>query len=332
MYCKYLHGYAVTYIGFDSGRERIDLESVDVKYVSLSGTFFDRAIRFYGSIYNELRAHDYDVVFIKNFDFCFLIRLFDFRPRYVLDIRSGSVKWSRNHRKFQNLKIKLNTLFFRYITVISEGLAEQLNLRNYHIVPLASDIYSRKPKSYRDLKLVYIGTLGDRNIHHTVEGLKIFLNNNRVQGLEYHLFGTAAEHQVKLVKDTIEYCRLSDYVFLHGYKSHAELAYYWDYCNVGISYVPVEDFFYYQPPTKTYEYILSGMICIGTNTHENRILISDENGVLCEDNPESFAEALSYIHSNGKTYDSDVIRATLKDHTWDKVIKRDLQQYLDSMH
>jgi len=38
-----------------------------------------------------------------------------------------------------------------------------------------------------------------------------------------------------------------------------------------------------QPATKTFEYILSGMVCIATSTYENKKLINNINGVLCND-------------------------------------------------
>ena len=110
---------------------------------------------------------------------------------------------------------------------------------------------------------------------------------------------------------------------------HFELQPFFDSCNIGISYVPVTDYYNHQPVTKTYEYIMSGLVCLGTGTYENEIVINENNGVLCADNPESFARALKKISMNRGKYISTTIRNTIKNHTWESIVKTKLLPVLE---
>lgn len=62
------------------------------------------------------------------------------------------------------------------------------------------------------------------------------------------------------------------------------------------------------------------MVCIATSTYENKKLINNINGVLCNDNPESFARALEEIKENKHKYNSEAIRETLMNYTWENII------------
>src|SRR5690606_31743303 len=85
---------------------------------------------------------------------------------------------------------------------------------------------------------------------------------------------------------------LQDVVNFHGRMSHTDAQVFFDRSNIGISYVPLTSYYDHQPPTKTYEYILSGMPVVATETSENVKLINSVNGVLCKDTPDSFADGL----------------------------------------
>lgn len=44
-------------------------------------------------------------------------------------------------------------------------------------------------------------------------------------------------------------------------------------------YVPITDYYEYQPPTKTFEYVLSGLLCLATATSSNKEVITEEKVV-----------------------------------------------------
>lgn len=60
-------------------------------------------------------------------------------------------------------------------------------------------------------------------------------------------------------------------------------------------YVQVASCYDKRPAIIAFEYLLSGMACIATNTLMNRLIVDKSNGVLCNDTPESFASALSEL-------------------------------------
>lgn len=212
-----------------------------------------------------------------------------------------------------------------HITVISESLAKLLKLKKSTILPLGADMISETIKNFSLMKLIYVGTITNRNIHDTIKGFKQFQLENDVQ-LSYDIFGCGIESDEKKI---IEAIGSSKNIYFHGYKHHSEIQKYFDECTIGVSYVPITSYFDVQPPTKTYEYILSGLICIATKTFENSKLITPQNGVLCEDNSESFLKALEVIWANKKMYDSEVIRASLKDHTWKNIVETKLKPMLN---
>jgi nucleoside-diphosphate-sugar epimerase len=70
---------------------------------------------------------------------------------------------------------------------------------------------------------------------------------------------------------------------------------YFDIHNIGVSYIPMLKCFDNQPPTKTFEYLLSGMPVIATATNANKDIINDVNGVLINDNSEEVYNGLTAI-------------------------------------
>ena len=83
-----------------------------------------------------------------------------------------------------------------------------------------------------------------------------------------------------------------------------------------------------QPPTKTFEYLLSGMPVIATATYENSLVVNDGNGVLINDTADSFCEGLEKLANNRVVYNSEKILTTCKQYTWENIIHNDLKSYL----
>ena len=95
---------------------------------------------------------------------------------------------------------------------------------------------------------------------------------------------------------------------------------YFDNSNVGLSFVPITDYYNDQPPTKTYEYCLSGIVCIATATTINKELITPKNGVLIDGTIDGVKKGIEAYWSNRAEYDSKVIRDVLHDCTWDNIV------------
>jgi hypothetical protein len=334
-YCVYLkESYNITYICFESGRKKIILEGVEVIYIPAEGTFLNRGIDFFKFSRKHIRQNNFQLIFIIYYQSAALLKLVSPGNKFILDIRTANVNRSYLKRLIYDFLMRSEMMFFENITVISESLAQKLNLKSHktHILPLGSDVLSETKKSFSTLMLLYVGTLNFRNIHQTLEGLSLYLKESNIkkQSISYDIFGSGDIEEEILITETITNNNLSEIVKFHGRKNHEELKPYFDKCNVGISYIPITDYFDCQPPTKTYEYVNAGLACIATSTQENIKLINDKNGVLCTDNSESFADALNFIYENQANYDSEEIRATLISSSWNNVVSKNLKKYLES--
>jgi glycosyltransferase involved in cell wall biosynthesis len=187
---------------------------------------------------------------------------------------------------------------------------------------LGADVISSNFKSFDELRLLYVGTLNGRRIEDSIKGLAIFINNNSSIPIKYVIIGDGTE--LNSIKKLISDLQLSNIVKMYGRVPHFKLKPFFDIANVGVSYIPITEYYQHQPPTKTFEYILSGMPCIATRTYENTKLITEENGVLCDDTPESFALAMEVILKNKAQYRSDNIRDSLKEFNWENIVRNRL--------
>jgi len=322
-YCQYLRDdFDITYFCFDAGLKRLEMPGVNVQYISSKGFRLLRGTRFI--LWALFTVFGFKgIVFIHYFKNCQLLKHLLPWKKMILDIRSLSINKNEKIRIEYDNRLKKEIRYFDFVTIISEGLRKKidLDLNKSAILPLGADIISRKDKKFNEnVKLLYAGTLNGRNIHQTIIGLYFFLKENpSYKNIVYDIIGDGKE--LSDLKKLVSEYKLENIVKIHGRIPHFEINPFFDKCNIGISYVPMTDYYEHQPVTKTYEYILSGMPCIATKTYENRQLITSENGVLCDDDPKSFALGLEQIIANLDTYKSEKIRSTLIDNTWENISK-----------
>lgn len=332
MHCKYLRNdFRVTYICFDNGYPKIKEDGVEVTYVPWNSSYFKNGLRFMRSCINHYKTNKTEYLFAVYFPLVSLLKTILGHRNMILDFRTGSVDGSKSKRRITNTLMRFESLFFKRISVISESLALKLklNMRKVFVLPLGADILSTKNKTFDSLRLFYIGTLDGRNIHDTVYGLKLFHESNYSADLKvsYDIVGNGNSEYVTLLQKAIENTGLQKEVIFHGKKLHKELKYYFDHCNIGVSYIPITEYYDCQPPTKTFEYVNAGMVCMATEIQENKKLITSENGLLCQDNPESFCIALIEFSKDLKKWDSNMIRNTLSHYNWAN-ISENLKNYI----
>jgi len=232
--------------------------------------------------------------------------------------------------------IKIEANFFKHISAISNNLIKKLSLpRRTSIIPIGADIISSKTKTFNSLNLLYVGTLFNRNIEQTIIGFSNFYHRykNKIN-LSYTIVGSShTPLELEGLKILVREKKLTGVVNLAGQIPHDKLTSFFDNHNIGVSYIPKTDFFNAQPPTKSFEYMLSGMPVLATNTKENRLIIHPHNGVLINDNAEAFFQGLIQIYHNRKRYNSNHIRATSSNHQWvniSTILKEKLNAILDT--
>jgi glycosyltransferase involved in cell wall biosynthesis len=333
MYCKYLRNeYSITYFCFDQGLKKNDLDGIRIKYVPYKSGRIVRLLRFYQLVINFTRHTKVDIIFTIQFKLCFLLAIFSRAKVKILDYRTGNLSLNPLLRKIGNCFLKIDSLFFRHITVISEGLLKILHLNRSRtlILPLGGDSISTQLHSFEILNLLYVGTLTSRNIYQTIAGLAIFLSKypDIADSVSYSIIGFGTPEDETKIKETIDLYLMNNNVHFLGHIKFEDLTSHFNSSNIGVSYVPKTPYYDHQPVTKTFEYANSGLFTIATSTFENRQVITDENGILCEDTPEDFAIAIEKVYLSRHEINDLKIRSSLTDYLWIEIIRNILKPYL----
>lgn len=328
-WCEYLKDkYNITYIGFDLGYKKIELNEINVIYISSSGKKIIRGIRFIllTILYLLLSR---GAVLISYFEGCYFFKIIYPHKKMLLDIRTLSIHQNQIIRKKYDKKIKFSCSFFNYITIISKGVKDKLNIKNnnYSILPLGADIISTSKKSYNELKLLYVGTFDGRDIDKTIIGLSMFIKRNPEVNISYNIVGDGNYNTKKEYEQLAKTLGIEKNTKFWGRIPYDMLKPFFDNCNVGISFIPKTDWYNNQPPTKTYEYIMSGLYCLATSTSSNQEIVNPTNGILHEDDALSFCEAIEQLYLIKDTIKQN--NTINKKDTWDNIVKNILIPIID---
>ena len=331
-YCRHLRErYRTAYLCIDHGLPRKELPGVDVLYCGRRpfgkvevGLLLDSSA--------AIRRFTPNIVFLRRTKFSFLLGLRHLRTPMIFDVRSGSVEADAQRRVVENAVLWFNARFFRHITVISEGLAQQLRLpRRARVLPLAANPPPRLTRAPRDgLRLVSVGTFKNRHLERTVEGLGRFLvaAGSGVQ-VRYTIvgFGSSAERHA-IEKAVIDH-DLVGTVEVRDRLDHEAVPALLAEHNVGVAFTPQVPWFEYQPSTKIYEYLHSGLLCVATDSAANRAVVNDANGVLFDDTPEAFALALRRIVELLPRWRPSAVAEGVQNFTWEHVVADTLVPLLE---
>lgn len=310
---------------------KMNLPDVDVVYVNLHKNKLLRYLIFIREFNRFIRSNKFDLIFHVHTKYTLVIRLLNLIKPIVLDIRTGDLSNNNIVRYLKNRKISLIAFFYRHVSVISESLAKEVAIpeQKSFILPLGGEFQDIPTKNFKYLKLLYVGTIDNRNIHDTVYGLSEYIKRYPWEEISYDIVGTGSKYWLRLLNKAIADTNLSDKVSLHGSKSLSEVLPFFEICNIGIVYIPQKEYYEFQPSTKLYESLLAGMPVIATNTYENRFALKEECGILTEDDPASFCNALEKINTKKHLYDSDKIKMLYRDHGWDNIVKNKLEKYIE---
>lgn len=324
--CYYWAKYAsgnnieITYFGYSGSNWNID----NVKLITIphSQNKFKLLFTFYKELFKEIKGRKHENIIFCYWNLCFLLPIIFPKKNIVLDIRTASVAPSLIKRLAFNLGVRFSSLFFKRVSVISKaiGLILKINPEKLVQLPLGAEILSITNKDFtKEVRLFYIGILDQRKIVNTIIGFKYFVETISPNA-RYDIIGYGSEKEEKRIIDLIANDNLSKNVFFHGKKSHAEAKYLFDVCNTGVSYIPLKSYFDKQSPTKTYEYILSGLNVIATNTSANCEIINNSNGVLINEGPDAFYRGLVQIYKKKNIYHSESIRNASEKYHWKNIV------------
>lgn len=334
-YCKYLKDtFEINFLCFDKGYPKIQEENVNLIYLKFNHNKLRRLLFFIYSAIRLTRKVNYDILLTDYFKMVFIVGVLGKAKLKILDVKTGSLSDNIFIRWLFNKIILFSSLFFHEITVLSENLARclKLPLRKTSIVPLGANELDETPKRYNKMNLIYIGTLYKRNIEKTIRGFSQFYEKHAAKlPIRYDIIGFSHEYSdVQNIRTAISNHNLDQIVMFHGRKNHQQLKDYIKNATIGVCFVPQTSYFDVQPATKIFEYALSALITIATDTSENRLLISSINGVICQDNAESFCDAMEMIYANLDNYNDIEIRQSLSRYNWANITRTFLLPILNN--
>lgn len=315
----------ITYICWDQGLHKIECNSIEVIYVRSHKNALLRSFYFLKTVL--LNTHRKSIILIKYFKaMSLLLRVLMPFNHIVLDIRSGAVLGSYIERKLRDTLLRIEAFFFQNITIVSKSLSKALKLDNKAtIIPLGADEISKSNKVFKELNLIYVGTLSNRNMEKTILGFSSFYQqySSRVK-MKYTIIGSSPNpNEIDAILVAIKNTKLEGIVKLEGAIPHDKLKSYFDSHNIGVSFIPMTPYYDCQPPTKTFEYLMSGMPVIGTATSEHLKIINEgQNGTLINDTPEAFYQGLVNIFELNFFLNSEIIRNSVINFSWRTIVDR----------
>ena len=254
------------------------------------------------------------------------------KRKILLDIRTLSVSPDKNIRLIKNHRIASTVKLFSHVSVISEGVANEVGCTWANILPLGADVISTNKKNYTDaMNILYVGTFTGRNIGQTVKAVISFIKKHPEIPITYTIIGYGTIDEVSEIEKLIENANMEHVIHFIGKVPHDQLTSYFDQSNIGFSFVPITDYYQNQPPTKTYEYCLSGLVTIATKTYSNVRLINEENGILVNDTADDIVVALETYWNKRYEYSEDAIRESLEGCTWENIVQHNLKTILRSL-
>jgi glycosyltransferase involved in cell wall biosynthesis len=242
------------------------------------------------------------------------------RAKYIYHITSYPI----GEFYYQSLKemviMFLQSLFFDKIIIQSSELKEKLigirKLDKTAVVPIGynAELFYRdsdeQKKSFRrELKLnenevisVYIGAISRfRKLDRLIEAFKFV--TKKIPGAKLLMIGNGnnfASLKISAKKNGLE----KNIIFL-GKIPHEKIPKYLNIADIGISYIPINENYNYNPPLKTFEYLACGLPTVATKTVSNCKIIYDEiNGILTNDDPLHIAHAIIklFLDKNQRYY------------------------------
>ncbi|GAB1416549.1 hypothetical protein MASR2M117_19550 [Paludibacter sp.] len=331
-WCKFLvDEYNIIYLTMkESNKVDVILDGVDVINIPYSKNIIKRLYKYIKEIQLLLKNNIFTNIIVTEQLFSIILRPFIPSKGLIFDIRSVAVFNNKTNRLIYDFSYKLCTIFYPYCTGITQSIADFYKVKNnkFSVLPLGSNIISETNKSFEKFHLLYIGSLRN-GFEETIIGFAHFHKEHPES--TYTIIGLNAYHNIdteSIIKKNIFQHDLQNHVHFLGRLHHDEAKHYFDTCNIGVSYIPMTTFFDNQPPTKNFEYLLSGMVCIATSTSANKKIITNSNGVLINDNSNSFAEGLKELWTRRTKYDSKSIVDSQMHNTWEFIVQNILKNIL----
>lgn len=328
-YCNLLSlEYKIIYICFDEKKTKIESNNIEVKYLHKSKY---KIIRYINIVVNTIKIYkkEKSPIFLKYFRGCFLIPLLISSKKVNLDIRTGSVHNSFLLSLFFNSILKFESKFFTNITIISESLKNELNIKCSHVLPLGACKNNSNSHNFtNNIKLIYVGTFINRKITEVVRGFGEYIKCFSKHNVFLKLIGkNTPKIRTELIRILKEY-DIEDFVEINDEVPYNEVLSILQEANVGIAFIPITRAYNLQPPIKIFEYMSLGLPVIATATEENKKIVNKDNGIIIQDNYIDFRAGIEQVITNLSNYNSETIKKSISNYYYDHIVESNLKPYL----
>jgi glycosyltransferase involved in cell wall biosynthesis len=241
-----------------------------------------------------------------------LLRLFTFTyAKAIFHILSYPIATSFIRSLKRMIITSLQCYFMDSIVIQSEELKKNWiglrKLKKAIVIPVGfnkNDFYpiddKIKLKKRTDLGLsenhsvlVYCGVISyHRKIDMLIQAFKKVATNNK----DVKLLMVGAGVSLLDMQTLSKQLNIEDRIIFTGNVPYAEVRNYIGMADIGISYIPINNNYNYNPPLKTFEYLACGLPTVATKTESNCKIIRDGlSGILVNDAPNDVADAISKL-------------------------------------
>ena len=317
--------YQIEYLGLYEQKPIVSNKDLKVNHIKIKCGKLTRKIEFTLRVWKILRQkNNVGVINLGYYLFCSPLVFLLGRNKTLVQFKTGFIEKNNFIRLIKNYILRKESVLFPNITTLSKDLKEYLKLPNHsQIFELGANVpkISLEGKLSERLNMLYIGTFFERNINVFIEGLKYHCQKFPSEEINFTIIGYGNELEESQIANSIKFVPKNLRVSILGRKQPNELPSFYLSNSIGISYVPLKPQFLFQPVTKTIEYLLNGMLVIGTKLKGNEQLIHQQNGVLIEEEPESISNGIIQVRSLlEKKIERKIIAKEVKKYTWKNLI------------
>lgn len=285
-----------------------------------------------------IRAIRPDLVHVYGFRGAVLLPLVDRRPRWIYDLRTGSIA-PPLRAAVSNWLSRCESIPYDWRVTIHEALARRVwgrvAGRGVTVIPLGADFDRFQPVppaaperlavrrrfglAPDDVVIVYLGSLNHtRNPQRLLDVAARLADVPRLRWLIAGHGSALPALEARLRDAPIRAVRLIgpvDYASTHSVYGAAD---------VGFAYVPMIPAYDCQPPLKTIEMLAAGLPVVATATQGNRMFVEDgQNGSLALDSVDELASALGRVVGDLTACRQRVLadRPRLEQYSWCRIVQ-----------
>lgn len=315
-------------------------QNVNVKIVITHLRKFFKRIFFIISGIKFIKKNNPEYKIVSYFPGCFLLGLF--LSKAVLDIRTGYISSSSFINFIMNLILRIESLFFYRVFIISDGLRIKLRIKKSKslIVPVGCDSPnpikdSLESNSKNNYIYLYVGTFFNRNISKMISSYCKFIANRNYKFSslipKFLIIGALNDAEIRKYSDMVNQLNCSKFIEIIGRIPHQDLKPYFEKADSGIAYIPQIDCYEYQPPTKILEYMSYGLPTLATSTFANKDLLEAGTGIIKDDSINDFAKGFEFLYENKTLFKKDIIMQKAILYSWERLAKGTIFPFLKSI-